>query len=240
MESQEPTCPICNAPIPPKGKTGPRKSYCSSECRREANRPNAVIASKKATADRVEQNRKKRAATVKVCPVCGDEFSPAKSMRQMYCSKLCLRKATRDSKSKQCSEPGCDRPVRARGVCTMHYRRDARADGREKSDPWSPRRREAYHRRLAKKFGPGYERFNRLEVFERDEWICAICHEPVDPALSYPDPMSASLDHRIPLAKGGKHTYNNSQCTHLFCNESKGARLIAELRQGDHAGATPA
>lgn len=142
--------------------------------------------------------------------------------------------------SKQCSEPGCERPVRARGVCKMHYRRDARADGREKSDPWSPRRREAYHRRLARKFAPGSERVNRLEVFERDEWACAICNTQVDPTLSYPDPMSASLDHRIPLAKGGEHTYNNSQCTHLFCNESKGARLIAELRQGDHAGATPA
>lgn len=240
MESQEPTCPICATQVPPKGRTGPRKTYCSAACQREANRPNAIIASKRATARQVEENRELRAATVKVCPVCGDEFSPAKSMRQIYCTKPCLRKATRDSKSKQCSEPGCERPVRARGVCQMHYRRDARADGREKSDPWSPRRREAYHRRLARKLAPGSERVNRLEVFERDEWTCAICNTPVDPTLSYPDPMSASLDHRIPLAKGGEHTHNNSQCTHLFCNESKGARLIAELRQGDHAGATPA
>lgn len=121
----------------------------------------------------------------------------------------------------------------------MHYKRIARADGRMKSDPWSPRRRVSYHRRLAQKKAPGSEPVNRFEVFDRDGWICSICEEPVDKTLEYPDPMSASLDHDVPLALGGEHTYNNSRCTHLFCNLSKGARLLAELRRGDHTGATP-
>lgn len=52
--------------------------------------------------------------------------------------------------------------------------------------------------------------------------------------------MSASLDHREPLALGGAHTYDNSQCAHLVCNERKGARLAAKGSEATLAGAIPA
>lgn len=66
------------------------------------------------------------------------------------------------------------------------------------------------------------------EVFERDHWICQLCGEPVDGDLGYPNAMSASLDHRIPLAKGGTHVWENVQLAHLVCNRSKGATLVSE------------
>lgn len=40
----------------------------------------------------------------------------------------------------------------------------------------------------------------------------------------YPESLSASLDHRVPLAKGGKHSMANCQLAHLDCNVLKGAR----------------
>lgn len=64
------------------------------------------------------------------------------------------------------------------------------------------------------------------EIYERDGWICQLCYEPVDSAVAYPDAMSASLDHRIPLSRGGAHAPHNVQLAHLICNGRKGSRLV--------------
>lgn len=66
--------------------------------------------------------------------------------------------------------------------------------------------------------GLEYEDIDREIVFERDEYICGLCHLPVDRNLKYPDPMSKSLDHIVPISRGGSHTYDNVQCSHLYCN----------------------
>lgn len=69
------------------------------------------------------------------------------------------------------------------------------------------------------------EPFTSIEIFERDGWHCGICDEPVDRELRYPDPMSASLDHIVPLSKGGGHTRENVRCSHLGCNVRRGNRI---------------
>jgi hypothetical protein len=80
----------------------------------------------------------------------------------------------------------------------------------------------AKHRRRVRLEGNGpCEVFADLEIFKRDGWRCGLCGEPVDPSLCYPDPMSASLDHVHPIAKGGGHVRANVQCAHLRCNLSK-------------------
>jgi len=62
------------------------------------------------------------------------------------------------------------------------------------------------------------EYVNKWQVFERDGWICGLCHEPVDREAKWPDWESPSLDHIVPLAVGGPHIYENVQCAHLGCN----------------------
>lgn len=51
--------------------------------------------------------------------------------------------------------------------------------------------------------------------------LCGICGETMDAALRRPDLMSKSVDHIIPLAKGGPHTQENVQWAHLICNLRK-------------------
>lgn len=65
------------------------------------------------------------------------------------------------------------------------------------------------------------ESVTSAEIYERDGWICGICKDPVDPEAMWPDQMSASLDHIIPLAKGGAHSRENVQCSHWLCNSRK-------------------
>lgn len=92
------------------------------------------------------------------------------------------------------------------------------------ANEWDESRRAADARRRAAKAGAAVERFTNAEVFERDDWTCGICDEPVDQALTYPDPMSASLDHVVPLSLGGPHTRGNARCSHLVCNIRRGNR----------------
>lgn len=81
------------------------------------------------------------------------------------------------------------------------------------------------HRARALHYGARYEPVNPLHVFDRDNWLCALCGDPVDPALKWPNPFSASMDHTVPLSKGGDHLLANLRCTHLRCNIRKGAKI---------------
>jgi hypothetical protein len=70
------------------------------------------------------------------------------------------------------------------------------------------------------------EDVDRQVVFERDGWRCQICRKKVNPTLKHPHPMSASLDHIVPLARGGTHEPKNVQLAHLGCNLSKNIRAV--------------
>jgi 5-methylcytosine-specific restriction endonuclease McrA len=50
---------------------------------------------------------------------------------------------------------------------------------------------------------------------------CGICHEVIDLACKYPDPMSFSIDHIVPRSQGGTHGFNNLQPAHLACNYNR-------------------
>lgn len=63
------------------------------------------------------------------------------------------------------------------------------------------------------------------DVFALFGWTCHLCHDEIDPAVKHPDPMSASVDHVIPLARGGSHSVQNVRPAHLSCNLRKGARV---------------
>lgn len=76
--------------------------------------------------------------------------------------------------------------------------------------------------RRAQKAGAEAEKFKPREIFDRDGWVCGICDERVLKSLRYPDPRSASLDHVVPLSRGGAHTRANTRCSHLVCNVGRG------------------
>lgn len=82
---------------------------------------------------------------------------------------------------------------------------------------------EVQQRRIARKLGNGWEKYDRLAVYERDGGICCLCDEHVDITIRWPDPLSFSIDHIIPVSKGGADMLNNVQTAHLCCNISKGA-----------------
>lgn len=57
--------------------------------------------------------------------------------------------------------------------------------------------------------------------------VCAICGKPVDFSLKFPDPMSPTVDHIIPISKGGHPSdLQNLQLAHLSCNRGKSDKVI--------------
>lgn len=63
-----------------------------------------------------------------------------------------------------------------------------------------------------------------MEVFERDQWICHLCGNPVGREYRLPDDRAATIDHIVPLALGGKHIWENIALAHAWCNFDKGCR----------------
>lgn len=94
---------------------------------------------------------------------------------------------------------------------------------RKKGATW--RRPAGYenHRARAKAAGVAYAPIVKTSIYARDGWICGICGQAVDSATPWPDPMSASLDHVVPLSKGGPHLPHNVRLAHLWCNSERGA-----------------
>jgi hypothetical protein len=62
---------------------------------------------------------------------------------------------------------------------------------------------------------------SRWRIFERDGWTCHICGDPVDRNAEVPDLAAPTLDHVVPLARGGRHTETNIKTAHFYCNSVK-------------------
>lgn len=60
-------------------------------------------------------------------------------------------------------------------------------------------------------------------IAERDGWRCHICKRKVRRS-------TWSLDHLVPLASGGTHTYDNVALAHHRCNTLRGSAGAAQLR----------
>lgn len=56
--------------------------------------------------------------------------------------------------------------------------------------------------------------------------VCAICGQPVDKSLKWPHPLCPTVDHIIPVDKGGHPSdINNMQLAHFTCNRRKWDRV---------------
>ena len=74
---------------------------------------------------------------------------------------------------------------------------------------------------------PAFEAARRKILATQD--ICGICGKPVDKTLKSPHPMSATVDHIIPLDKGGHPSdLSNLQLAHRCCNREKSNKLVRE------------
>lgn len=185
--------------------------------------------------------------TVRTCESCGESFSAGKHGKS-FCSddcrdqgriaRLAQRRADRAATKSDRACAGCGgaipSSVRAGAQhCSVTcqqaswYAADAarlRAAARVWAKANPDRRNDAEHRRRARQTGAGAGSVDRAELWRSSDGCCALCSLPIDPNLRHPDPLCGSVDHIIPLSKGGAHNQVNVQLTHLRCNLKKGVK----------------
>lgn len=207
------TCPICSTSFTVRGKRSGQR-YCSDKCarREENNKRNA----------KREEDR-----PLSKCAYCGQVFKNRGG--RIYCSQYCYIESKRPTLIKS-SCPICGSEVTQRGRKRKYCSKDCAIKAQEKVY-----RRNSLTRRALRVTNGKAERINPKEIFERDGWRCQLCGKKVSKKLyktkgtkRYAN--APSLDHIIPLSKGGEHTRANVQCACYQCNCEKGARELGQLR----------
>lgn len=73
--------------------------------------------------------------------------------------------------------------------------------------------------------------FTRRNVFRRDNWQCVYCGKRVGDLDEEGRPLKRSdftIEHIIPMSRGGKTTWSNVACCCAKCNNRKGCRTPHE------------
>lgn len=170
------------------------------------------------------------------CSFCGRSVPLGAGLE--YCSSRCRKRA----KSGLPNEADClvcgrsfrvvERAVTCSTECSQARRLATEREwtNKRKQDPdYLARRRMVQQRRRARVCGLGVELFTFDEIAARDKWRCQLCGEQVDRRTRHPDPKSGSIDHIVPIVKGGAHTRMNVQLTHLLCNMRKHSKVQGQL-----------
>ena len=211
------TCPVCGAPIVRRGRSGPLPTYCSGACRAKAD----YMRSKTDGRHEALKIASRKEPALVACQVCGVGFM-AKRVDARLCSNACGN-SQRDRNGVTCKADQCDRGVRARGLCVMHWKRLRASEIGHAKQPFDgARMRRHYERRTWQRSG---ENVTISGLRERDGDNCGICGLVIDFELSGREAMGRTVDHVLPRSKGGAHSWANTQLAHLRCNLSKGAKL---------------
>jgi 5-methylcytosine-specific restriction endonuclease McrA len=138
---------------------------------------------------------------IHVCEVCGKQYT--------------LRERMQNGDTKYCRDSGC-----CSNECTKKRARKAQKI-----------RERGYrnHKGRARKYGCAFDSSVTLKALVRRNGLrCAICGEMCDPNdhewTKHFGPTSPTIDHIIPMAKGGGHIWDNVQVAHAICNSTKGAQ----------------
>lgn len=135
-----------------------------------------------------------------------------------------------------CSESGCKAQAWAKGLCNLHYMRRMRARLQEKpgfreymraaarKHRATPSGKARTHldnakRRAASSEGDASREFLAFALARATS--CSVCLGSLG--------SDRTIEHEVPLSRGGRHDMNNIQIAHRYCNVGKGARLWSEM-----------
>lgn len=115
-----------------------------------------------------------------------------------------------------------------RKYCSNRCSAKASYDARKHTIEWKIAHRDGCKRRRARKRNARIEKFTSAEIFERDAYRCHICRKRCKPSVVVPHPLAPTIDHLVPLAKGGDHSRANVATACFHCNSVKGDRMAGD------------
>jgi hypothetical protein len=164
------------------------------------------------------------------CPVC-DHFVNRDTSR--FCSDECARQF---EFSAVCARCGCSTIAKGHrgpgrrvcGSCRESAGKEARRRARRKYGK--------NHRSRARHHGVKYVAFPIRNIYERDGYRCQICNKQVFQKAMYRKsdgkihPLSPTIDHIVPMSRGGNHEPDNCQTACFLCNSRKSDSGGGQLR----------
>lgn len=245
------TCEQCGDLFEPKKEVGQRQRFCNIKCsgkwhygqrRHEFTCQGCghLFKAKKPDRDKfcsrecafAHKAAKPVEAKVLSCKWCEKEF--VQSHGVLWCSHECRKateaarmreydKAKKVLKSRRCKECGKEFTPeygnKRRGFCSDIC-------GSKYSNRVGKATRRA---RIAN--APLVDNIDPIAVLSRDKWKCHICGRKTPKKLRGTiEDNAPEMDHIIPLARGGTHTWDNVACACRKCNSDKGDRIVGQLK----------
>ena len=211
-------CLWCGVALDQVNKSGNPKRYCSRQ---------------HASAYAYSQ-RPKAALITKNCKYCHETFVTNRK-EVKFCKNACryalqLAEQVKATQAQHAANPrrfdfDCDRcgQVVMTDICIRKT-----YSGRYCRNCSLVKRRERYRIKTAKRqkiMNP--IRISADVIIERDGNMCHLCNAEIDLTLARNSRFGATIDHVIPVSKGGADTLENMRLAHWICNIKKGNRVDA-------------
>jgi 5-methylcytosine-specific restriction endonuclease McrA len=213
-------CQNCGKSLDNPPKAGRPKRNCSVDCRRK-------IQSKRVV-KKPKQNL--------TCNYCQATFASA--TKQRFCSKPCRYEASKiESRVKYWEHRKAKYPDGlATADCGWCKKPRTFEYGKESITAFHPKctieaRRARYRIKTVKR----QSLINKPSRLAADDVVrlygntCAVCLEPIDLELKRTSKMGLTVDHWIPLSKGGSDDISNLRPAHWICNRRKSNKLPKEV-----------
>jgi 5-methylcytosine-specific restriction endonuclease McrA len=219
-------CKLCGSDFLVKGRDHLSK-FCSVTCRRDSK--NEYLKKRRGTENLPPKKRGYRNIFIKECDVTGRLFV-AKRQNETI-SKLGI---IADRELKYINRFPKQRPCKNCGKIVTNISKDGKPLMKRTCDDCllesrrEDRRRHKYIRR--QRMGNVSKVKNKI-VFQIAGWICCHCGVNTYPFIKQNNHRSEpTLDHIVPLSKGGDHAYHNVQLLCRSCNGKKSDKLIENER----------
>lgn len=158
----------------------------------------------------------KREGLIIRCNLCQRVYSPKGTRGKTWSVSL---------KNVECSVCKCEFIGKNKGSMCDPCRRERKREERRRYVEVKDSKRALSHKKRCIKYGCTYEEVRRKVVYQRDGYKCAYCKCDVYMTKGYA-PNQATIDHVVPLSKGGPHTYNNIVTACQSCNSAKGDTML--------------
>ena len=202
-------CQICQVPINYKG-IGRIPKTCSSRCKNKLDSKAKVKKEKHLTN----------------CVSCNKEFFTAYD-RQRFCSSACRAISSKPNNNLQskvyfyCCSDCKTNFISRKSIHGISALKGIRCKSCQKQLTRLRDRRKTLIRQKA----ISNPRISVELIARRDSYLCHLCNQMVDMDIARTDKMGATIDHVLPLSKGGLDTMENVALAHWICNIRKGNRV---------------
>ena len=68
-------------------------------------------------------------------------------------------------------------------------------------------------------------------IINRDGYECYLCKNKVDIESDHTSDYYPTIEHVVPISRGGTHTWDNVKLAHRLCNMHKSDRIINTKRK---------